>query len=226
MSSPVCQICDLKSSAAQHLSEKELEKMNKNCVQVTYKKGETIFKQGSFSTNITYLRTGLVKVHIMGPEKEQIIKIAKAPSYLGIPTTIDEEINRYSATAIMDTSVCYIDIETFKNFIVTNGHFSHELVISLCKEELASYTRCVNRAQKNAAGKIADALLFFKNDIFNSPKFTLPLSREELGNLIDATRESVSRTIAELNNDGFIKVSGKHIEILKEESLKMISQNG
>jgi len=226
MSSPICQLCEVKSSAARHLSDKELEKMNNHCVQVSYKKGETIFKQGSFSTNITYLRSGLVKVHILGPEKEQIIKIAKAPSYLGIPTTIDEEINQYSATAIMDTNVCYIDIDTFKNFLLTNGNFSYQLVIDLCQEELASYTRCVNRAQKNAAGKIADALLFFKNEIFESSKFTLPLSREELGNLIDATRESVSRTIAELNNDGFIEVSGKHIEILREESLEIISRNG
>jgi len=166
MKSAECKFCDLKSSAAKRLSEEELDNMDNNCVQVRFNPGDIIFKQESFSSNIVYLREGLVKIHITGPEKEQIIKISKAPSYLGIPTTIDAEINQYSATAITTASVCYIDVETFKSFIYSNGKFAYELITELCQYELRSFRRCVNRTQKNAPGRIADALLYFSKHIF------------------------------------------------------------
>jgi len=47
-----------------------------------------------------------------------------------------------------------------------------------------------------------------------------------LGNLVDATRESVSRVMGELNQDGIIRISGKKVQILKADSLEKISING
>jgi len=65
-----------------------------------------LIKQGTFSTNVAYLRKGLAKVHIAGPYYEQIIRIVKAPCYLGLPVTFGDKINQYSVTAIEDAEVC------------------------------------------------------------------------------------------------------------------------
>jgi CRP/FNR family transcriptional regulator len=54
----------------------------------------------------------------------------------------------------------------------------------------------------------------------------LPLNREEFGNLVDASRESVSRTLSDFQEDGIIKIDKKTIKILKKEKLEMISKNG
>ena len=42
---------------------------------MSYKKGETIIKEGAKVTNITYIIDGLVKVYIESPEKNIIIKL-------------------------------------------------------------------------------------------------------------------------------------------------------
>jgi CRP/FNR family transcriptional regulator len=73
---------------------------------------------------------------------------------------------------------------------------------------------------------MADALLEFADRIFMSDTFVLPLSQSELASLVDTSRESVSRVLAEFDKDGIIKMSGKTIEILNKKSLKMVSQNG
>jgi CRP-like cAMP-binding protein len=73
---------------------------------------------------------------------------------------------------------------------------------------------------------MADALLDFANKIFKSDSFNLPLSQTEFANLVDTSRESVSRVLAEFDKDGIIKVNGRHIEIINKKSLMLISQNG
>ncbi|MBE9510897.1 MAG: Crp/Fnr family transcriptional regulator [Bacteroidetes bacterium] len=220
-----CNNCQLKSSSVRTLNPAETERLEKNCTEVHFKKNDIIFKQNAFSSNIIYLNNGLVKIHIEGPQNEQIIKVVKAPSYLGIPTTFNEKINHYSATALEQTSVCFIDIDVFKDFIYKNGQFAYELITELCKNELNSFHRCVNRTQKHIHGRIADALLFFKNT-FEHNEFILPFTRLEFGNFVDTSRESVSRILTEFKNDGIINLNGKKVEILNEKLLETISNKG
>ena len=221
-----CKDCNFKSSATRFLSKGEMEKLSSNCAHVEFKKGEKIFKESSFSSNIIYLKSGLVKVHILGPKNEQITKITKASAFLGLPTTFNEKVNKYSATALENCKVCFIDLEVFKHFIYKNGVFAYQIITELCKNEIDSFFRCLNRTQKQITGRVADALLFFYHDIYEEKEFILPLTREEFGNYIDTTRESVSRIINDFQKDGIIKIKNKKIKILKEERLINISQKG
>ncbi len=221
-----CTRCDIKSSAAKTLNVTELKIMGENCSEVRFKKGEVIFKQDALSSNIVYLKKGLVKIHITGPSAEQIIKISKPPTYLGIPTTFDEKTNRYSATALEETTVCFISLDMFKQFIRGNPNFSYEIIVELCKSELNSFNCTVNRAQKNIHGRIADVLIFFYQDIFKNIEFRLPLTRSELGSFVDTTRESVSRILTKLHEDKIIRLDGRKIKLLDTERLESISKNG
>lgn len=221
-----CVDCKFKSSASKLLGAEELGKLENNCARVKLKKGELIFKQGVLSSNIVYLKSGVVKLHMDGPNKEQIIKIVKGPTHLGIPTTFDEKYNHYSATTVEKTEVCYIDIKIFKQFIQDNGKFAYEIILELCQNEISIFHKCISRSQKNARGRIADALLFFSKEIYESPKFNLPLTRNELGGYVDTTRESSSRILAEFGNEKIIKLSGKKVEILNFKQLELISKTG
>jgi CRP-like cAMP-binding protein len=221
-----CKICAIKSKAASKLSEEEIEKLSFSCALVKFRKGDALIRQGTFSTNVAYLRFGLAKLHIAGPYHEQIVRIVKAPSYLGLPTTFGDKINQYSVTVIEDAEVCFIDINAFRELLKANHEFSYEIMLDLCKNELEVFYRCANRTQKQARGKMADVLLEFSDKIYNSNSFAMPLNQEETGNLVDSSRESVSRIMNEFEKDGIIRVSGKKVEILNKKSLLMISANG
>ena len=226
MNLEICKFCSKRSSAAEQLGTEELERLGHSCVDVSFSKGDIIFKQNALSSNIIYIRDGLVKVHITGPDREQILKIAKGPTYLGIPTTFGDKINHYSATALNETEVCFIDIRTFKDFIATNSDFAYEIIVDLCKNELDHFHRCINQLQKQSPGRIAEALLFFANEIFEKDKFVLPLTRHEFGDLTGNSRENVSRILADFNNEGLIRIKGKDIEIGNKNLLMQISKNG
>ena len=221
-----CKICGLKSKATTKLTDDEIEQLSYNCAPVKFRKGDSLIKQGTFSTNVVYLKYGLAMVHIAGPYREQIVKIVKSPSYMGLPTTFGDKINQYSVTVIDDAEVCFIDINAFRTLLKSNSDFSYEIMLELCRNELEVFTRFANRTQKQIRGKIADVLLELSDSIYSSPVFKLPITQEDLGNLVDSSRESISRVLTEFNNDGIIKISGKKIEIKDRKKLLLISSNG
>lgn len=222
----ICKTCINKSNASRFLSEEELDNQSNSCVELVFEKGDTIIRQGTLSSNVAFLKDGLVKLHMKGPLHEQITKITKAPSYLGLPTTFGDKINQYSVTAIETSTICFIDINTFKNFLTNNPSFTYQLFVELCMNELNSHRKCVNRTQKQIIGNLAENLLFFSKEIYSSNEFTLPLSREELGNLIDASRESVSRALTDLHNEGVLEICKRHIKIIEEDKLILLSKKG
>ena len=221
-----CKNCNFISSAAAVLDENQLSILENKCSEVCFKTGEIIFKQDSLSSNIIYLKTGLAKIHMSGGKRDQIIKIAKAPSYLGLPTTFGDKINQYSATAIEDSIACFIDMNAFKEFIYINGEFAYEIIVDVCKNELENHRRCVNRNQKQTTGRLAEALLYFADKVYESEDFDFPLSRNDLADLICSSRESVSRILGDFNNEGLIELTGKRIKILNKELLYQIDRKG
>ena len=221
-----CTLCDYKSAAAQKLSPEELKNLAPNCITVKFKKGDIIIRQGTYSTNVAFLKKGLVKIHIDGPYHIQVVRIVKPRNYLGLPTTFGDKINQYSVSAIEESEVCFIDITTFRSMLQLNPDFTNQIMLELCKSELESYQKCVNRTQKQIRGKLADVLLDFADNIYHSDTFSINITQEDIGNLVDASRESVSRVMAEFAKDQIISMVGKKITILDRNILSSISKNG
>ena len=222
-----CSNCEFKSFATNTLNFKQVLYLRDNCSDTIFRKGEVIFKEGALSLNIAYIKIGLVKIHMKGVgNHEQILKIIKAPNYLGIPTSVGDKVNVYSATALEDTSVCFINLDTFKNLLLDNKDFAYQIIIDMCKKELDNFKSCISKIQKQSAGLLADALLNFASSIYNSLEFDLPLNRQELADLLGTSRENVSRTISEFQKDGLIKISKFHVKIIDINRLKKISGLG
>lgn len=227
MKADKCNKCHIKCVAARNLDTTQIAVMEHNSAQVTFKKGEIIFKQDALSLNVAFLKEGLAKIHMHGPAHEKIIKIVKAPCYLGIPTTIGDKINQYSATALLDnTTACFIDVNLFRNFIISNGAFAYEIILDLCQNELSDYQRYVNQSQKQVPGLVAETLVCLAEKIFESNSFSLPLTRSELGDLVGASRENISRVLTDFSNAGIIRINAKEIEILDLKKLEAIRQKG
>jgi len=221
-----CSACLLKSLPAKNLGEDELQLLGQSRVQAVFDKGDTIFKQDALSSNIIYLQTGIVKLLIKGPQRTQILRLKKAPCYLGLPTIMGDKTNRYSAVALEKTTACFIDISTFKKLLNVNPEFSYEIIIELCKNELEQFNRCVKLVQNQIYGRLADHLLHLSEDIYQSDEFDLPLTRNETADLISTSRETVSRMLNNLAQEGIITIRGKHVKIIKKTLLEKISQKG
>lgn len=222
-----CQGCKLKSKATHALTDEELAILEKGCLDVHLNAGEKIFSEGLPHSNIVFLKEGFAKIHMIGPNgRDQILKIARPGSYMGIQTILGGKINHYSATALKDIRACYINVGVFKDLIKASGLFASEILAYICAEELNYYRRIVDQQQKQINGRLADSILYFADEIFLTQEFTLPFSHMDLAALIGTTRESVTRALKDFKVGRIVKVAGREFQITNYAMLKKISESG
>lgn len=209
------------------LNTKEQTNLRKHCNNVTYKKGDNIFRQNMPSDFIIYVNSGLIKIEkSINNEAHFIFKILKGPAYIGISSAFGKSSFNYSAYALNDTKICMIEKQWFTEMLENNGKFAKKLFEIHCVEETESTNRILTLFRKQVPGRMADVMLFFSKDIFQSDEFDFPLSRDELANYIGVSRKSFIRTLSEFKNDKLISVEGKKIKIIREDLLYMLSRIG
>lgn len=222
-----CIVCREKSCASKVLSNSNLIELGSSCRTIDIPKGETILLEGSLTSHVIYLRSGLIKETMRGIDgKEQIFRIIKDKTYLGMSSLFGDTVNHFSYKAISDLSVCHIEISTFKKLMLDNAEFTYKIMSSMCKENLHNYDKLLKQGQKKIFGRLADALLYFAEDIFESEKFSLPLTQQEIANFIGTSRESTARGLSNFRNNKIISLNNSVVEILDLNLLKQVSRTG
>jgi len=222
-----CRDCKVRHCAAAVLDVEELDLINTSRHETAFRKGDIIIHEGSPTSHIIYLKTGLVKEYVKGTqEKEQILQIVKNYSYLGLSSLFGDKINHYSYAALEDITVCYIDISVFHQLIKQNGSFGYEILVSVARDNLNNFNRFMRQSQKKTYGRVADAILYFSQVIYESKEFEVPFTRQELANLIGISRESATRVLTKFHEDGIVSLHDRHIHIANLPLLMQISENG
>lgn len=209
------------------LSEEEKKMVDDNMVEVHYKKGEIICKQGSFASKIIFLSQGLVKVYLEGTPKNLILTITPANNLVGLPSIFEgNNTFLYSVSPYVDSWAKLIDINVFKQLIRQNATFASKIIDILNENTAQAYGRFFCLTRKQLHGRMADILMCLSERIFKSLEYDLPLSRNDLAELTGMSTESVIRIMKEFKDDKLIKVSGKSINILAPERIRKISAVG
>ena len=88
------------------------------------------------------------------------------------------------------------------------------------------YNRLIHLTQKQMPGRMADALIYLKDDIFKQLKYPMILSRADLAELSSMSKESAVKILRDFQKDGLIRISDHEIEILDYDTLLKISRIG
>lgn len=222
-----CKNCNDKSCATGVLDSKEMDSIFKNRYITEVKKGTNILNEGSPTSHIVYLRSGLVKEYIRRHDnQEQILQIILPHSYLGLTSIFGDKVNHYSYSALTDLRLCYIDIDVFSSLIKNNGNFAFEILTSVGRENLNSFHRFINQSQKKIYGRIADILIYFSRVIFLKNEFQIPLTRLEIAEMVGTSRESIGRVFSKFKSEGIIDIHGRTTIINDITRLEKISKYG
>jgi CRP/FNR family transcriptional regulator, polysaccharide utilization system transcription regulator len=222
-----CVGCQCMSPMFCLLSAEELQLVDANKINVHFKAGETIRKQGTFMSHVLSVNSGLAKLYLEGIEgRSAILRIVKPTNFIGGPGIYFDQMHHYTITALHDTSVCFIDLQVFKNVLKGNHRFAEEFLKDLSREVIKVYNRLIHLTQKQMPGRMADALLYLHEEIFMQPKFPMVLSRSDLAELSAMSKESAVKILRDFQKDGLIHISDHEIEILDYDTLLKISRIG
>jgi CRP/FNR family transcriptional regulator len=209
------------------LTNTELDYLVDKKQQIKYSVRETIIKQNTSSTFVICMRDGLAKVFLEGDKgKNLIVKIIGRGDFISGGGLFNGNVQHFTISAITPVTCCLIDASKLTNLFAENNKFAVELLRNHTKQNNYLLSKMVSLTQKYMPGRVAETLLYLKDEIYNSNRFTVDLSRQELAEMSNMTKESLVRILQQFKESNLIKTQGSDIEILDETALNHISKNG
>ena len=222
-----CENCMVAWKNFKNLTRNEIKLVNENRYEATFKPGEIILKQGSPASSAVFLASGIAKIYIEGFDgKNFILGIAQPGRLILGPGVHISHRHSYSVSALTVVQACFISFDLINQLVSQNPKFALGMMEDLSAKAYVVHNKLVSLTQKKMPGRIAEALLFFAEEIFEADEYNMILSRQELGEMTNMAKESVVRILKELEGSGVIKSGYSRIEILDREKLRLISERG
>jgi len=222
-----CEDCTHGWKNFEHLTRNEMQMINENRYEAIFKPGEIMIKQGSPTSNALFLSTGMAKMYIEGSTGKNFIIGIALPGMLVLgPGAYVNSRHTYSVSAISTVQACFIGFDIFKQLVRENGEFAEGMLEDISAKSLQSHTRMVNLSQKRMSGRVADALLYFSDEVFRSNEYEMVFSRQELGDMTSMAKECVVRILKEFEDSGVVYSDSSKVKILDREKLIQISDKG
>ncbi len=224
---PDCNNCIVKElNSLNKLGTDELRQITDQKKTLSFKKGDTIFEEGTKLKGIFCLRNGKCKVTKLAPNgNEQIVRFIQKGEMIGHRSIISDTSAHLTVTALEDMEACFIPKSIINKSFSENKDFTYDITRSICADLDNANLSIANLAQKTVKERLADSLLFFLKTfgVDQDGFLNIKLSREEIANSIGTATESSIRILSGFKKDGIIEVKGKKIKIIDKEKLEHIS---
>ncbi|UCH15631.1 MAG: Crp/Fnr family transcriptional regulator [Bacteroidales bacterium] len=222
-----CLDCMMKAPPFKLLSKSELELINEYRLEVKYNEGEVIFKQGTSLTHLIILNYGLAKVYLEGTNKKNLIlRYLKPSEFLGWPGAFIDNRHHFSVAAVTESLACLININIFKQILQQNSDFSLAYIKNTSEASIRRFDKLINLTQKHMHGRIASALIYINDEVYNNNTYDLSITKQDLAELTGMNKDSAGRILKEFTDSEIISVNKNKIEIINFDLLKQISEFG
>lgn len=195
----------------------------KSCQHV--ERGEAVFSEGQYPRGLHCIHHGHVKLVRYGRDgREQIIRFAGAGDTIGYAAMITAQPYTISAIAVEPSAVCFVPNENIHRYLRDNPHLSLRVLQLMSHELQNTERRVVDLAQKSVRERVAEALLVLRSTFGtddDGETLNMPLTREEIADIVGTAPESLIRMLSEFKADHVIETVGRRIRVKNVDALRM-----
>jgi CRP/FNR family cyclic AMP-dependent transcriptional regulator len=183
-----------------------------------YRARNLVFQEGDLGDDLYMVETGIVRITMESQAgDEAILGEVHACETFGELGLLDGAPRSATATAVVDTTVFRLPGRSFRELIDSDPRFRESVLVGLADE--------VRRASRNVGelhfldvrGRLASRLAALAReaapgrdrDVQLEPR----LSQSDFASMVGATRQSVNRALADLQEEGLLEVDGRQITI-------------
>lgn len=194
-----------------------------------YPRGATLFVEGQTPRGVFILCSGRVKLSTSAADGSTLIaRISREGEVLGLPATVTGKPYELTAEVIEPTQANFISRAEFLKFLREHG----EAALRIAQQLAETYQNAIGEMRTiglthSAEEKLARFLVGQAKSTANDKdplKITLTFTHEEIGQMIGASRETVSRTFAEFKRKKLINVKGSSLSISSRSALEKIAE--
>lgn len=206
------------------LGEADLEALAPFLRERRYPRGSMILAQGDSGESLYLISSGQVKVVLIHEDgREVILSVLSEGAFFGEMALLDQEPRSAHVVAMTDAVLLQLRREDFQARLRSGP----EVAIGLLRE----LSRRLRRADETIAslmlldvnGRIANLLLELADEE-GGERITRRLTHATIGQMVGASRETVSRTMRSLVNRQILRVSRREILLLDRGALRLAAQ--
>jgi CRP/FNR family cyclic AMP-dependent transcriptional regulator len=193
------------------LSPADLHRVEEVARERTYPRNSVILFEDDPGDALYVVKQGQVKVVLIGEDgREVILSVLGEGQFFGEMALLDDEPRSAHVIAMEDSTLVVLRREEFQGILAQ----SPALALALLRE----LTRRLRRADEKVGslvlldvnGRVARLLLDMAEEA-GGDRITKRLTHHTIAQMIGSSRETVSRTMRELSEKGFIDVTRKDI---------------
>lgn len=207
------------------LSSQELDHL----LEITYErvvpKKSIIFSEGAPKEAVYFIYDGLVKTYKTDVNgHEQIVSILKSGDMF--PHTGFYHTHPYPATAetILDSVLYVLPIQRFEQFMLQNPSVAMKMMYVMGEKILELQERLHAITGQDVKKRTLSFLLQLAHrhgrQVQNRIEISVPMTHQELANAVGTTRETITRLLHQLEDEGVLQISRNKTIILLLDQLK------
>ena len=203
------------------LGEPEFEKLSQLTVAQTYPKGSMIILAEDFGDTLFIIRKGQVKISVFHEDGREVIFSLLGPGKVfGELSLLDGKPRSANAVALKDSEVLTLRRADFLQLVIENPRVAALLLAELASRLRRTDEKIEGLALLDVTSRISQTLLQLAEDHgIEAAEGVLIESRpthQQLANMAGTTRETVSRVISRLEEQGYLTCQGRRVLILRE----------
>jgi CRP/FNR family transcriptional regulator, dissimilatory nitrate respiration regulator len=201
----------------QELSEKALETLASRTVVRTLHQNALLFREGEPAKGLYIILSGRIEVYRATEEgKEHVIHVGKSRRHLGELPLLDGSPYPASARAATETRVVFLPRDAFQWAYRENPEIADVVIRDLGGRLRKMVGLVKTLSLKDVPARVATVILETavaagKTQVGDS--FHLPMTQDDMAAQLATTRESVSRAMARLGQEGAITHRGSKVVI-------------
>jgi len=186
-------------------------------------RGDFLFRTGDRFRSLYVVKTGSLKTFAPSPEGgEQVLGFHLPGEIIGLDA-IDEDAHVCSAKVLETSAICEIPFSRLEELTASIASLQHQMFRLLSKEISHDTDMLLLLGKKNAEERLAAFLFSMSRRLqkrgLSPTDFYLSMSRHEIGNYLGLAVETVSRLFTRFQEEGWVRVDRKHIELLDLDAL-------
>jgi len=202
----------------------ELRELQRLATQVYFRAGKTIFSEGELANSVFGLSQGVVRLYKMLPDgRRQILAFALPGDFLGMPLA---DHHKFSADAIGEVSLCRFSRDDLTKFIQSSPSIMRLLIEFSIRELDMAQDHLLLLGNGSAEEKVAVFLVSWRNRLARLSAFSetvpLPMRRQDIADFLGLKLETVSRTLAKLEQRKVIRVVPKGVFLTGLEQTSLV----
>jgi CRP/FNR family transcriptional regulator len=187
------------------------------------KKGELLYRQGDPLVSLYSIRFGSFKTQLLLKDgRSQIIGFHLPGELLGLDG-IGNDRHQSESIAIEDSEVCIIHFSSFEALCRKIPHLQHHLHQIMSREITQDHRHLLTLGSLNSEEKLAYFFTYLSERLItrglSASEFDLSMGREDIGDYLGLTIETVSRVLSKFSSEGILDVNSKHIRLLNLKEL-------